>query len=150
MPTSDKLIVYRRALAGLPRTTLERFARQLRDEVAGGRGFECLITDDRELQRLNCEFLNHDYPTDVLSFPDSDEPDRAFLGSLAISSARAAEQARQYGHSTADEIRILMLHGLLHLMGMDHERDRGQMRRSEAAWRKALDLPGGLIERVHK
>ena len=58
MPTSDKLIVYRHALAGLPRTALERFARQLRDQVAGGRSFECLITNDPELQRLNREFLS--------------------------------------------------------------------------------------------
>jgi probable rRNA maturation factor len=148
MPPSDKLIVYRRASAGFARAPIERFARRLREEVAGGRGFECLITDDRELQRLNNQFLGHDYPTDVLSFPDSGESDRAFLGSMAISTVRAAEQARRYGHSVTEEIKILMLHGVLHLLGMDHESDRGRMRRAEAAWRKALELPAGLIERV--
>lgn len=150
MPPFSKLIVYRRAPAGLPRGPLEQFARRLRDEVAGGRAFECLITDDRELRRLNAEFLGHDYATDVLSFPDSDVPDRAVLGSLAISAQRAAAQAAEYGHSVDDEIRILMLHGVLHLTGMDHERDRGKMRRVEASWRKALDLPAGLIERARR
>jgi probable rRNA maturation factor len=148
MATSEKLIVYRRASAGLSRTSLERFARRLRDEVTAGRGFECLITDDRELRRLNREFLSNDYPTDVLSFPESSEADCAFLGSLAISSERAEEQAAQYGHSGEEEIRILMLHGVLHLLGMDHERDRGKMRRTETGWRKALGLPVGLIERA--
>ena len=105
-----------------------------------------MITDDRELRRLNREFLQNDYPTDVLSFP-SETPD-GDLGEIAISSGRAAVQASEYGHSITQEIQILMLHGVLHLMGMDHEADAGEMSRAEKRWRKQFHLPNGLIERV--
>ena len=75
----------------------------------------------------------------MLSFPPED---------LAISFDRAAAQAAELGHSVEDELCILMLHGLLHLAGMDHETDGGAMKRTEARWRKRLGLPAGLIERV--
>src|SRR5258707_172288 len=90
-------------------------------------------------------FLGHDYPTDVLSFPSDGI---IVLGDLAISAARAAAQARALGHSQLEEIRILMLHGVLHLVGMDHETDRGRMARAETRWRKKLNLPPGLIARA--
>jgi probable rRNA maturation factor len=61
---------------------------------------------------------------------------------------RARAQAREFGHSTEEEVRILMLHGVLHLAGMDHENDHGRMARAERRWRQALGLPAGLIERV--
>ncbi len=114
--------------------------------VAGGRPFCCLLTDDRELRRLNRQFLGKDYPTDVLSFPEPG-PD-GFLGEMAISVERAREQAAEFGHRLDEEIRILMLHGLLHLMGMDHANDRGRMARAETRWSKRLGLPAGLIERA--
>jgi len=155
MPDSEPLVLFRlrRAPAGLRRPALEEFARLLRARVAGGREFQCLVTDDRELQRLNRQFLGKDYPTDVLSFPArrtvrQGKPTPRLLGELAISAKRAAEQAREFGHPVEDEIRILMLHGVLHLVGMDHERDRGAMARAESAWRKKLGLPAGLIERA--
>src|SRR5712692_5891986 len=116
----DDLVSFRRAPAALRRTPIQEFARTLRDGVAHGREFHCLITDDRELRRLNRQFLGHDYPTDVLSFPLEDA---GMLGEMAIYAGRAAEQAREFGHSQLDEIRILMLHGMLHLMGMNHEAD---------------------------
>ena len=146
MPDAEPLLLFRRAPFGLDRRALERFARELRDRVTGGRQFRCLITNDSELRRLNRQFLRKNYPTDVLSFPAAS--DAAELGEMAISGQRAAEQAREFGHDLEDEIRILMLHGVLHLTGMDHERDRGAMARSEIAWRKRLGLPCGLIERV--
>jgi len=142
---SDDLVSFRRAPAGLQRSPLLEFARILRDAVARGREFHCLITDDRELRRLNREFLGNDYPTDVLSFPVEDT---GRLGEMAISTGRAAAQAREFGHSQLDEIRILMLHGMLHLLGMDHETDRGAMARAETRWRKKLQLPVGLIART--
>jgi probable rRNA maturation factor len=71
-----------------------------------------------------------------------------YLGDLAISWQRARAQAREFGHSTEAEIQVLMLHGLLHLMGLDHETDDGRMSRTERRWRRALGLPAGLIERV--
>ncbi len=141
--SKDRLVLFRRA-GRLDRSGLEQFARRLRDEVAEARPFRCLITDDRELRRLNKSFLGKDYPTDVLSFP---EPGNGFLGEMAISAERAAEQARARGHQPAEEVRILMLHGVLHLTGMDHEADRGRMARAEKTWRRKLGLPEGLIER---
>jgi probable rRNA maturation factor len=105
-----------------------------------------MIAGDRELLRLNREFLGKDYPTDVLSFP-SGQPGGG-LGDMAISIERAAAQSSEFGHTVFDELRILMLHGLLHLTGMDHERDRGAMARAERRWRKEFSLPNGLIERA--
>jgi probable rRNA maturation factor len=128
---------------------LQRFATRLETEVAGGSLFDCLVTTDAELRRLNRIFRHHDTPTDVLSFPNPQSPlPNSSLGDLAISLHRARAQARQFGHRLEDEIRILMLHGLLHLLGMDHETDRGRMARAERRWRARFGLPLGLIERV--
>ena len=146
MPADDDPLIYRRVRQRLPRVRLRAFAEELRDHVAGGRGFCCLLADDRELRRLNRQFLGKDYPADVLSFPEPGPDD--FLGELAISVDRAREQARLLGHPIEVEIRILMLHGVLHLLGMDHENDRGRMARAETRLRKKLGLPVGLIERA--
>jgi probable rRNA maturation factor len=146
MSRDDSSVLFRCGSVRLDRSALRRFAHRLRDEVAG-RPFTCLIARDADLRRLNREFLGKDYPTDVLSFPSGARDGAA--GEIAISLDRAREQAAEHGHGIEDEIRILMLHGILHLMGMDHERDRGAMRRVENRWRKELQLPAGLIERVH-
>ena len=138
-------VTFRRAPADVRPRVIVAFARKLEREVARGRAFDCLITGDAELRRLNRAFLGHDYATDVLSFPAAEGPR---LGDLAISLARARAQARQRGHSAAEEIRILMLHGVLHLLGMDHENDGGRMARAERRWQARLRLPGGLIERA--
>jgi probable rRNA maturation factor len=124
---------------------LKQFANDLARRVTEGRMFTCVVTNDRELQRLNKDFLGHDYPTDVLSFPSGDA---RLLGDLAISSERASAQAAEFGHSLLDELRILMLHGVLHLTGFDHERDRGRMALSEQKWRSQFDLPLTLIARA--
>lgn len=139
-------MLYLRTPRSLERKPLSAFARQLREQVAEGREFTCLLTDDKELQRLNRDFLSHDYPTDVLSFPSLEEDPS--LGEMAISLDRAREQATNLGHSLETEVQILMLHGLLHLLGMDHETDGGKMRRTETKWRKIFGLPSGLIERA--
>jgi probable rRNA maturation factor len=147
----SSLVLFRRVPAGVRRAALDRFALALRHEVAEGREFECLITNDRELQRLNREFRGKDEPTDVLSFPAAETPaGAATLGVLAVSWQRASAQASEYGHSLESELRILMLHGVLHLLGMDHETDRGRMARLEARWRLRFHLPGGLIERARR
>jgi probable rRNA maturation factor len=125
-------------------------------EVAEGRPFDCLITGDADLRRLNLKFLGQDYPTDVLSFPGprprpaeaAGTPPGPHLGDIAISFLRARAQARAFGHNTGQEIQILMLHGLLHLLGMDHATDGGRMARAERRWRARLGLATGLIERV--
>jgi probable rRNA maturation factor len=141
---SDPLITFRRSPATLDVSRIESFAETLRARVARGREFHCLITGDAELRLLNLTYRSKDYATDVLSFPG----EGPYLGDIAISLARARAQARQYGHTIEDEVRILMLHGLLHLKGMDHESDAGEMARAELHWRKKLGLPGGLIERA--
>ncbi len=146
MSSGDHIVLFRRAPAELNRRDLEAFAQVLCAEVSNGAAFNCLVTDDRELRRLNRDFLGKDYATDVLSFPGA--VPGGFLGEIAISVNRAREQAAAYHHSLQTEIQILMLHGLLHLMGMDHETDRGRMARAEAAWRRRLALPTSLIERV--
>jgi probable rRNA maturation factor len=130
------------------RPTFLHFARALQKEVAKGKTFDCLITDDAELRRLNREFRNKDYATDVLSFPAVSAG--SYIGDIAISRERAREQARELRHSIYDELRILMLHGVLHLMGYDHEIDDGRMARAEKRWRVKLGLPVGLIERVSR
>jgi probable rRNA maturation factor len=124
---------------------LKAFARALQEQVAMGRAFTCLVSNDRELRKLNQTFLGHDYATDVLSFPSAGNGD---LGELAISAERAALQAEQLGHSRLDEMRLLMLHGVLHLTGLDHESDRGKMARAERRWRAEFDLPETLIARA--
>lgn len=74
-----------------------------------------------------------------------------FLGDVAISFEQARRQAAEYGHAVSQEIEILMLHGVLHLIGMDHEKDSGQMARAEGKWRARFGLPRGLIQRIsHK
>jgi len=142
-------VIFRRIPTDVPQPAVERFARKLQDEVAKRRAFDCLITGDAELRRLNLKFRGKDKATDVLSFPSGTGlPACSSLGSIAISLQRARAQARAFGHSTEDEIRILMLHGVLHLTGLDHETDAGRMARSEKRWRARLGLPTSLIERV--
>lgn len=127
---------------------LKSLAQHLSQDVAAGRTFTCLITSDDELRRLNSQFLRHNYATDVLSFPSG--ATEGELGDLAISADRAEVQAQEFGHSRLDEVRILMLHGVLHLTGMDHERDKGEMARAERKWRVHLSLPPTLISRTRK
>jgi probable rRNA maturation factor len=146
-------VTFRRPASDVRPRAIGLFARRLQDEVASGRHFDCLITGDGELRKLNREFRGKDYATDVLSFPARDEGGLVGrrsrgIGDIAISLARARAQGREYGHPTEMEIRILMLHGVLHLLNMDHETDGGRMARTEKRWRTRLALPNGLIERV--
>lgn len=130
------------------RTELKAFAEELRREVTTGQPFVCLFTHDRRMAALNREFRGKDEPTDVLSFPSIEpEGNEEGLGEIAISLPLAGRQASEQGHSTTIELKILLLHGVLHLMGLDHEKDRGQMRRVETKLRKQFGLPAGLIER---
>ncbi|HTS75488.1 MAG TPA: rRNA maturation RNase YbeY [Bryobacteraceae bacterium] len=141
--SDDIPLLFRHRSGALRKRELRRFFAGMTARVAPRRQIVCLITDDQELRRLNRNFRAANYPTDVLSFPS----ERG--GEIAISVDRAREQAAEHGHSVDEEIRILMLHGALHLAGMDHETDHGAMRRAEIRWRKRLGLPRGLIERAH-
>ena len=127
------------------REELRGFLGEITRRIARGRTIACLIANDAEVRRLNRFFRGKDQATDVLSFPPANPNGAA--GDIAISIDRARIQAAEHGHSLADELRILMLHGALHLAGMDHESDSGEMARAESRWRKRLGLPDGLIER---
>jgi probable rRNA maturation factor len=146
MSPGESLVIFRSSSRQLSRREVQAYAVRLADELAGGRAFCCLIAGDDELTRLNRRFRGRNYATDVLSFPSGGPAGP--LGDLAISLDRAKEQARRHGHSLTEEIKILMLHGVLHLLGMDHETDRGAMQRTEQRWRRRLELPAGVIERV--
>ena len=115
----------------------------------GARGTVTLvITSDRRIRTLNRDWRGIDRATDVLSFPAGDGPGPAkHLGDLVIARETAARQARAEGHSLSTELRVLALHGLLHLLGYDHERDSGRMARIERRLRRQGGLPAGLIER---
>jgi len=108
------------------------------------------LVSDRTMRRLNRRYRGVDKITDVLSFPAAPDHPRsgAFLGDLAIATGLAGRQARRLGHSTAKELRILALHGLLHLLGYDHQTDLGAMRRLEERLRQRAGLPVGLIGRA--
>jgi probable rRNA maturation factor len=103
---------------------------------------DILIAGNRRLQELNRRFRRKDKPTDVLSFP------RPEGGDIAISADIALENASRYGHAAAEELKILVLHGMLHLAGYDHEADNGRMAKAEARLRVRLKLPASLIDRA--
>lgn len=110
------------------------------------------LVSDARMRRLNREFRGVDRPTDVLSFPAGPGPGaagsaRRDLGDIAIAVGVARRQAREAGHAFGTEVRLLALHGLLHLLGYDHERDRGRMRRLEERLRRRAGLPAGVIAR---
>jgi probable rRNA maturation factor len=133
---------------GLSRAGLGRFVRTAQAAVGLRGEVEVLLADDRTLRRLNREFRGKDKATDVLSFPAPPELEGQLAGDLAISLDTALKQAQEQGHTLRDEVRVLLLHGLLHLYGMDHEVDEGEMAAREAVLRTQLRLRNGLIARV--
>ncbi len=107
-----------------------------------------LITSNEEIRRLNRDFRGKDKPTDVLSFAAAQNGNIA--GDIAICRDIARQNARALGHSLATEVKILLLHGLLHLAGYDHEADKGEMAALEQKLRAKLKLPASLIERTQR
>lgn len=124
---------------------LARFANKAQRAIALPGEVNILLTGDSEIQRLNLQFRHKDKPTDVLSFPAGNG---ANGGDIAISVQTARAQSAQIGHDLLTELKILILHGMLHLAGYDHETDRGQMREREQQLRVELNLPASLIERT--
>ena len=107
---------------------------------------ELLITSQDDIQKINRDFRGIDKPTDVLSFPYEDMP-MAPLGSIVISSWHVETKAKELGHTQNDELALLFIHGLLHLLGYDHEVDNGEMRNKETELIKKFNLPNSLIVR---
>ena len=141
------MVIVRKRVAGLSEIALARFVTRASRAAHLHGAVNVLLTGNRELRALNSRFRGKDRPTDVLSFPPLFGLVNAFAGDVAISAEMAAQNARLLGHSPAEEVKILALHGMLHLAGYDHERDHGEMARTEERLRKSLRLPAGLIDR---
>jgi probable rRNA maturation factor len=139
------LVIVKKAVAGTSEAALTRFASRAKIAVRLRGDVAVLVTGNREIQKLNKEFRKKNKPTDVISFPSEVN---GVAGDIAISAEIAQANARKLGHDAAAELKILILHGMLHLAGFDHEVDAGEMARKEARLRKQFRLPVGLIERA--
>ena len=129
-------------------SALTRFLNRARAAVGLRGAVDVLLSGDSTLCTLNKSFRGKNKATDVLSFPAPSAFATKHAGDLAISLETADRQASAFGHSVVAEIKILILHGLLHLAGEDHEIDDGQMAARESILRQQLRLPATLIERT--
>jgi probable rRNA maturation factor len=139
----------------LSKAGLARFLSRARMAAGLEGDVHVLLADDATLKRLNKTFRGKNKATDVLSFPAAattvffgDPEGPGLAGDLAISLETAARQAKRFGHSLRDEVRVLLLHGVLHLAGFDHEIDNGEMAAREAELRGELGLGSSLIARA--
>ena len=152
------MVLNRQRKVPFRRREVAEFLARLQAEVAGGREIALCVVSDAAMRRYNRRFRAHDAPTDVLSFPPGQTsagasrragtPCAGMAGDLLVSAETARRQARRVGHSVEEEMKILALHGALHLLGYDHERDNGEMARLERRWRRRLGLSPALTERV--
>src|ERR1700730_5857822 len=139
------MIISRTPVAGMNVVALNRFVAKLRRSIAIRGLINVLVTSNREMKSLNARFRGKGEATDVLSFPAGGMDGLA--GEIAISLEIAKENAGKLGHSATEELKVLILHGMLHLAGYDHDNDQGRMLRKERRLRELLGLPSGLIER---
>ncbi len=123
-------------------TFLDSIALKLTDKE-----IELIITSNEEIQKINKQHRGIDKPTDVLSFPYEAIP-MGPLGSIVIAEPYVTQCAKEFGHETSDELALLFIHGLLHLLGYDHESDSGEMRKEEARLIQEFHLPESLIIRT--
>lgn len=138
----------RKPVPGLSAAALTRFVARAQRSARLRGSVDVLLAGSADLRALNRRFRGKNQPTDVLSFPAGGGPRNGFAGDIAISVDIAKQNAKRLGHATAEEIKILCLHGLLHLSGFDHERDQGQMASKERSLRRRLGLVSGLTERA--
>jgi probable rRNA maturation factor len=147
------LVILQKKVAGLNEKALERFVLAARKAVGLRAPVNVLVTSNAAVRSLNRQFRGQNKATDVLSFPSTPSTDKirkpaTLAGDVAISADIALKNSIRLGHPAIQEIKILALHGILHLAGFDHERDNGEMARTEAKLRRALRLPASLIERA--
>jgi probable rRNA maturation factor len=147
------LVILQKKVTGLTQEALERFVLRARKAVGLRARVNVLVTSSAAVCALNRRFRGLAKATDVLSFPailPSPQSGKRvkIAGDIAISADIALQNSFRLGHPAVQEIKILALHGILHLAGFDHERDNGEMERQEAKLRRALRLPAALIERV--
>jgi probable rRNA maturation factor len=147
------LVILQEKVPGVKKAAVEKFLAKVARAAGLSGDVNVVVTSNAKIRSLNRRFRRKDKATDVLSFPAlaalSIDDGTPFAGDIAISADIAAENAARLGHSIRAELKILILHGILHLAGFDHERDNGTMARKEAQLRQALKLPSALIERVH-
>lgn len=146
------MVILDKKVAGLSQQALEHFVLKARRAVGLRGRVNVLVTSSTAMRSLNLRFRQKSKPTDVLSFPSESSSQKqlkraGLAGEIAISADIARQNAARLGHPPALEIKLLALHGILHLAGMDHERDNGEMAWKEARLRTMLRLPTGLIER---
>jgi probable rRNA maturation factor len=146
------LVILEKQVVGLNEHVLERFVLRARRAVGLRDQVNVLVTSSAVVRVLNRRFRRENKATDVLSFPATSSPESRkgakLAGEVAISADIALENSFRLGHPAVQEIKVLALHGILHLAGYNHERDDGEMARREAKLRRALGLPAALIERV--
>lgn len=109
---------------------------------------ELIIVDDQEIARINKDTRHIDKATDVLSFPLEEMPGSELLGTIIISIDHVRKLSKELGHTQEDELKLLFIHGLLHLLGYDHESDDGEMRQKESELIEHFHLPKSLIIRT--
>jgi probable rRNA maturation factor len=144
----EGVIVVRRQIRGVDKPALARFVSSVRRSVKLNGEVTVLVTNNAEMKELNDHFRNKNKATDVLSFIAAPHPGMTgYAGDLAISAEMARENAKALGHTVLEEIKVLALHGILHLAGYDHETDSGEMSAREQRLRKKFRLPYSLIER---
>lgn len=157
---SAGMILNRQRDYALKLGALRSYVKGMKRSLRMGRGsFNVCFVNDREIRRLNARYRGNPRPTDVLSFPwqeasgtshhkISPKDFRNFLGDVVISVDTARRNAHLEGHSTLHELRWLILHGVLHLLGYDHERDGGKMTRLELSLREQLGIAGSRVSRT--
>ena len=111
------------------------------------KNFELIITTDKIMKNINFKYRNIDKTTDVLSFPLEFVCENMPIGTIIISIDKVKEKAEELGHREIDELKLLLIHGLLHLIGYDHETDNGEMREKEREIITHFKLPNSLIIR---
>lgn len=124
-------------------------------DALSNKEIELIITDDATMQELNAEYRGKNNVTDVLSFPmEAPFTEQSIfgmpLGSIIIAESLVKNKAEEFGHSTQDELSLLFIHGMLHLLGFDHESDHGEMRMREKELIEAFGLPQSLIVRTEE
>lgn len=145
------MVIFRKTITGLTASSLQRFVLRVRRLLKLRERINVLVAGSVELRSLNRRFRKVDKPTDVLSFPSlpvGRQQTNPVASDVVISADIARENAKKLGHSLADEVKILTLHGILHIAGFDHENDRGAMAKKEQQLRRRLGLEPGLIERT--
>lgn len=148
------MVILQTKVARLNPGSLERFVLRAKRAVGLHGSADVLVTSSVVMRALNRRFRGKDKATDVLSFPSlalgpPNGKGTTHAGDIAISGDIAKQNAARLGHSGAEEVKVLILHGILHLAGFDHERDNGEMARKEMKLREEFGLPVALLQRFH-